>query len=192
MNIDIRDKAEANIRFIRGAMERAERSSSVSGLSGIAMGLVALGTSVVASAQADLASQLMVWIGTAIIAILLGSTGAWLKARTHQTTLLNDAGRRFLLCLLPALTVGCLLTQALWDTEQLALLPAIWMLLYGCGLTAAGTYAARPIMPMGIGFMLCGLITYLLDGQWSNWLLAAAFGGLHITFGYQVYRNHGG
>jgi len=192
MNIDIRDTAEANIRFIRGAMERAERSSSVSGLSGIAMGLVALGASALASTQSDLSFQLLVWIGCAVVASLAGIAGAWHKARSHDVTLFNDAGRRFLLCLLPVLVVGALLTQALWNTPQVTLLPTIWMLLYGCGLMAAGTYAARPIMPMGICFIICGLLTHLLAAQWSNLLLAVAFGGLHIFFGYQVYRHHGG
>lgn len=156
------------------------------------MGLVALGASAFATTQSDLTDQLLVWIGCAMVASLAGVAGAWHKARSHDANLLNDAGRRFLLCLLPMLLVGTLLTQALWNTPQLTLLPPIWMLLYGCGLTAAGTYAARPIMPMGISFMVCGLVAHLLDAQWSNLLLAVSFGGLHIVFGYQVYRHHGG
>ena len=156
------------------------------------MGLAGLSASAVASTASDLSNQLLVWIGCAGVASLAGIAGAWHKARSHHTTLLNDAARRFLLCLLPVLLVGTLLTHALWHTPQLTLLPAIWMLLYGCGLMAAGTYAARPIMPMGISFIVCGLLAYLLDAQWSNLLLAFSFGGLHIIFGYQVYRNHGG
>jgi hypothetical protein len=32
----------------------------------------------------------------------------------------------------------------------------------------------------------------LLPLSWSNWLLIAGFGGLHIAFGVIVGRKHGG
>jgi len=192
MAIEIRTTAEENLRFIRGAMERAQRTSSVSGASGIVIGLIALGSAAAAAGASTLSDQLLIWITAAIFAAVAGLLGTWLKARRLQEIILNDPGRRFLLCLLPMLATGALLTLALWQTPQQLLLPAFWMLLYGCGLTAAGTYAAKPILPMGICFLCIGLLAWLLAGRWSNLLLGAAFGGLHIIFGYQVYRHHGG
>jgi len=192
MAIELRETAEANLRFIRGAMERAERTSSVSGLGGMAMGIIALMASAAAAQQPAIENQLSIWLGAAVIASLAGGGGVWLKARQSERSIMNDAARRFLLCMLPVLVTGLLLTTVLWGTEQITLLPAIWMLLYGCGLTAAGTYAARPIMPMGFAFLFCGAICCMLGSEWNNLLLAIAFGGLHLFFGYQVYRHHGG
>ena len=192
MAIELRETAEANLRFIRGAMERAERTSSVSGLGGMAMGVIALLASAVAAQQPATEEQLSIWLGAAMLASLAGGGGVWLKARQSDRSVMNDAARRFLLCILPVLSTGLLLTTMLWRTEQITLLPVIWMLLYGCGLTAAGTYAARPIMPMGFAFLICGAICCLLGSEWNNLLLAIAFGGLHLFFGYQVYRHHGG
>ena len=85
-----------------------------------------------------------------------------------------------------------MLTVSLWSSEQITLLPGIWMMLYGCGVLAAGTYAAAPVMQMGGGFIVAGLFTHALPVGWSNVLLGAVFGGLHLFFGYRVYRDHGG
>jgi hypothetical protein len=192
MTIELRDTAEANLRFIRGAMERAERNSSVSGLGGMVMGVIALIASAAAAQQAAIDDQLSIWLGAAVIASIAGAAGVWFKAHQSGASIMGDAALRFLLCMLPVLLTGGLLTRVLWTTDQVTLLPAIWMLLYGCGLTAAGTYAAKPIMPMGFAFLFCGAICAMLGGEWSNLLLAVAFGGLHLFFGYQVYRHHGG
>jgi hypothetical protein len=191
MRIDIREQATANLRFIRGAMERAEKVSAASGAAAMAMGGIAIATMALAAPIAALEGQLAVWIVSAFVALCAGSAGSWVKARRNDLVLLGDAGRRFLLCLIPPLLVGAVLTAALWST-QISLLPAIWMLLYGCGVLAAGTYAAPPVMYMGGCFIVAGLFTHALPAAFGNVLLGAAFGGLHLVFGYQVYRHHGG
>ena len=192
MPIDLKDQARDNLRFIRGAMERAERVSSASGAGGMVMGGIAICAMALAAGFENLASQLLIWIGAATLALLAGAVGSWSKARKNDLILLSDPGRRFLMCLIPALLVGAVLTISLWPTEQIVLVPALWMMLYGAGVVAAGTYAAAPVMQMGAAFLIAGLFAHALPVSWSNVLLGAAFGGLHLYFGYQVYRHHGG
>lgn len=192
MPIDIKQHATENLEFIRGAMERAERVSSVSGIGGMLMGLTALCSMAMAASVSGLFDQLLVWIVAAFVAVGVGAAGSWLKARKNELTLIGDPGRRFLLCLLPTLAVGAVLTFSLIRTPEIVLLPGLWMMLYGCGVLAAGTYAAAPIMQMGGCFIIAGLFTYSMPGQWSNVLLGGVFGGLHLFFGYQVYKHHGG
>ena len=192
MPIDIKEQATDNLRFIRGAMERAERVSALSGIGGMLMGLTALCAMAIAARLGELPNQLMVWIAAAFAAVLIGASASWLKARKSALTLIGDPGRRFLLCLLPVVAVGIVVTFSLWSTPQIVLVPGLWMMLYGCGVLAAGTYAAPPIMQMGGGFIVAGLFTYALPSEWGNLLLGLAFGGLHMIFGYLVYRNHGG
>jgi len=192
MPIDIREQATENLRFIRGAMERAERVSSASGAGGMAMGAIALCAMALAATVDAVQDQLTIWIGAAFFALIAGGVGSWLKARRNDLTLLGDPGRRFLLCLIPALLVGAVLTFSLWQTDQASLIPAFWMMFYGCGVLAAGTYAAPPVMQMGGCFIVAGLFTHALPAAWSNVLLGLTFGGLHLYFGYQVYRHHGG
>lgn len=192
MQIDIKEQANENLEFIRGAMERAGRVSSASGAGAMVMGTIALAAMALAADQQALPDQLRIWIAAAFAALAAGGVGSWLKARRNGLVLIGDPTRRFLLCLIPTLLVGAVLTSALWQTEQIRLVPALWMMLYGCGVLAAGTYAAPPVMQMGGCFVVCGLFAHALPTIWSNLLLGLAFGGLHLVFGYQVYRHHGG
>ena len=192
MPVDIREQATDNLRFIRGAMERAERVSSASGAGAMAMGVIALCAMGLAASAGSMRGELLIWIGAAFLALSVGSIGSWIKARANDLILLGDPGRRFLLCLLPSLLVGAIVTFSLWQTPLITLLPGLWMMLYGCGVLAAGTYAATPVMQMGGCFIVAGLFAHALPVGWSNVLLGVVFGGLHIYFGYQVYRNHGG
>ncbi len=192
MPIDIQEQAEDNLRFIRSAMERAERVSAVSGAGAMAMGALALLAMAVSATSTDLAWQLMVWIGTAFVAGATGAAACAVKARRNQIPFFADPGRRFLLCLIPSLLVGVVLTAALLPGTQAALLPGLWMMLYGAGVLAAGTYAAPPVMHMGGSFLIAGVFALALPEAWSNVLLGLSFGGLHLFFGYQVCRDHGG
>jgi hypothetical protein len=200
MPIYLHNEAANNLRYIRSAMQKAEQISTVSGLGGMLMGAVALGGAVTASLGDDLRDQLMAWTLTALPAFAVGAGLSVTKALHYERDLLNDPARRFLWCLTPNLAIGALLTTILWNTEHIELLPGIWLLLYGAGVLAAGTYAVRPVRNMGACFVVLGTFTALLPGwsaealpgQWANACLAAGFGGLHITFGWQVYKHHGG
>lgn len=193
MPTNIKQHAEENLRFIRGAMERAEGVSSVSGIGGMLMGVSALCAMAMAARLPSLSGQLILWVYTAFLAVLLVSVASYLKARRIGSPFLQgDSSRRFLLCLLPVLLVGAILSWSLWSTPQLALLPGLWMMLYGCGLLSAGTYTVQPIMLTGAGFIIAGLFSYALPVAHSNIILGACFGGLHIISGYWIYKHHGG
>jgi hypothetical protein len=190
-SIDIREQASDNLHFIRSAMARAG-ASSVSGAGTMAMGLVALSAMSLAATATDPADELLVWIGAAPAALAAGTLGSWLKARRNGLLLFGDPGRRFLLCLIPTLLIGVVITLVLWQTDEMPLLPGLWMMLYGAGVLSAGTYAVPPVMHMGVAFLLAGLVTLVAPPLWSNVLLGAAFGAVHLGFGHQVYRHHGG
>ncbi|MBV1905144.1 MAG: hypothetical protein KUG75_03635 [Pseudomonadales bacterium] len=193
MQINIKQQAEENLQFIRGAMQRAEGVSSVSGAGGIMMGVSALMAMLLASRQPSIREQLTIWIIAACIAVSAGAISSYLKARKLHTPLLQgDPARRFLLCLLPILLVGAIISWLLWPSAQIALLPALWMMLYGCGVLAAGTYATGPIMLTGGLFIVTGLFSCALPLTLHNFLLGISFGGFHICGGYWIYKHHGG
>ena len=192
MPIELQREAEGNLRFIRRAMERAEQVSTVSGLGGIAMGCVAVAAASYAATEDELRPQLWIWLAASVFAIAIGLAAAYRKSQALERALLNDPARRFALCLTPNLLAGALLTIVLWDTPQHTLVPAIWLLSYGCGVLAAGTYAVQPVMLMGACFAIIGVSALALPTQWLNACLGAAFGGLHIIFGWHVYRHYGG
>ncbi len=190
MKVDLRQQAADNLRFIREHMERAERISAVSGIGAMLMGALALAAMAYAAREPDLDARLLIWIGAALPAFAIGVVASWFKEGRSAPA--GDARWRFLLCLLPVLLAGALLTALLWSRGVPEVIPVLWMLLYGCGLLAAGTYAVRPVVMTGLLFVVAGLLSAWLPPEWSNVMLGATFGGLHLFFGYTVYRDHGG
>ncbi len=87
---------------------------------------------------------------------------------------------------------GALLTVALYRSGLVTLMPAMWLLLFGAGVTTAGAFSA-PIVPlMGLAFMGAGAIALALPPAWGTVVMAAGFGGLNIVFGVLIARRHGG
>jgi hypothetical protein len=68
----------------------------------------------------------------------------------------------------------------------------VWLLLYGVGVVAAGTFSVRIIPVMGIAFITMGALTLFAPPTWTTLCMAAGFGGLHLLFGVLIARRHGG
>ena len=189
------DRAADNFRFIRDAMARAGAFTSVSGAGMIAVGAVGLAASAAAPPlmlAADPRRFLAVWIAAA----LLAGGVSWLtirrKARRAGQSLLDGPARRFALAFAPALVAGAVLTVAFVATGQSALLPGTWLSLYGVAVTAGGAFSVRPVPIMGCAFLGLGALCFAVPAQAQQLVLAAGFGGLHLSFGYQITRNYGG
>jgi hypothetical protein len=68
----------------------------------------------------------------------------------------------------------------------------MWLLLFGAGIVAAGSYSVRIVPVMGLCYMALGTATLLLPTAWGDALMALGFGGLSILFGILIARRHGG
>ena len=106
--------------------------------------------------------------------------------------LTSRPARRFLLSFAPPLAVGAVLTVVLWRGGLGGQLPGLWLLSYGTAVVTGGAFSVRPVPVMGLGFMALGLLAMAVAPAWSNSLLAAGFGGLHLLFGWIIARRHGG
>ncbi len=192
MLVNIQQRAEEDLSYIRQVMARAEGLSTVSGWAIFSMGVVALLAGALGGSTSDLGDQLKFWLACAPVAAVIGIGGSLWKSRQRETEPLRDPARRFLLCLLPPAGVAAIFTHLLWSLEQIQLLPSLWLLLYGCGVLAAGTYAVRPVAVMGAAFLVCGTISMTLPLEWLNTMMTVSFGLLHLYFGWQVAKHHGG
>ena len=133
-----------------------------------------------------------VWGVEALLALVIGVYTVAAKARAAELPLLSGPGRKAALSLAPALITGAVLTAVLFTEGIIAPLPGIWLLLFGTGIVAAGTYSVRIVPVMGLCFMAVGTFALVAPAAWGDAVMAFGFGGLHILFGLLIARRYGG
>lgn len=190
MIFSLQSRAEQNVEYIRSVMDRAEGVSSVSGLGGLGMGACGVVATSIAHGFETLQEQIVVWAVAALVALPLGGVASVVKAR--RSVLQWDPVRRFLLCLMPCLFGAALVSVELYQLQMWSIIPPLWLIFYGCGLLAAGTYAVFAVRVMGAVFFILGLGALYLPLDNLNLVLGAGFGSAHLIFGGWVYKNHGG
>lgn len=188
----LHDEAVDNLRFIRSTLERAESFTGVPGVGGVAIGVVALVASVVAHRQASPLAWFAVWVSAAVVAAALGIGAIVAKLRSAGSSPFTMQGRRFALSYTPPLAAGAILSAALAARGDMAILPAVWLVLYGTAIVAGGAFSIRLVPVMGVLFMLLGVAALLSPPSWGDAWMAAGFGGLHLVFGTIIARHHGG
>ncbi len=188
---NLKDRAEDDLRFIRDAMGRASAFTCVPGKGGVAMGAVGLAAAAAAARASSTREWLGIWTGAGVLAFGIGVFAILQKAARSDHRPAGSAARRFALGLLPPLVAGAALTAALSLAGSFALLPAVWLLLYGCAVVGAGVPSVPVIPAFGLGLLALGLLALLLPER-GDVLLGIGFGAGHILTGLVVARRHGG
>ena len=186
------ERAIDNLRYIRSTMERAAGVTAVSGWGLAACGAIGLAAAGVAARQATDGAWLVTWLGAVPVALAATAVAVAWKARRSASPVLGAHARKLLLSVFPPMLVGALLTAALVRAGNQALLPGVWLLLYGTAVISGGTFSVRAVPVMGIGFAALGAVALFAPAAWGNALLAVGFGGLHLAFGPYIARRHGG
>jgi hypothetical protein len=188
----LRERALDDLRFIRATMTAATAFTALSGVGFLVIGLGAIATHVVTLSIADPLGRVAAWLVDAAVSVAIGAgTTSW-KARRAGQPLLSGPFRKFLLGFAPAIVAGAVLTGAVISQFPLTLLPALWLLLYGAGLVAAGSFSIPLIPAMGASFLAVGTLAAFAPPAWGELLMVAGFGGLHVAFGFVIARRHGG
>ncbi len=184
-------RAAEDLQFIRDTMRRSAWFTAVPGWGLVGIGTTALLAALLARRQASPLGWIEVWVGEAVLAVSIAAVGMVIKARRSGLPLTSGPGRKVALGLLPPFVAAALLTFLLYWQGFPAALPALWLLLYGAGVTTGGAFAVRPVPVMGLCFMALGVPALFLSAH-GDALMAAGFGGLHILFGAWIARKHGG
>ena len=184
--------AEESLQFIRRTMERSSTFTAVPGLGGAGMGAIGLAAAVLAAIQSSPERWLIVWLLAAAIALSVGVTAVLRKAARLGAPLAGAVGRRFAMILAAPLVAGAALTWGVWMHDDWALMPAVWLLLYGTGLLAGGAFSVAAVRLLGVAFMVLGVAALATPAAWADVWLGMGFGGLQIAFGLYIARRHGG
>jgi hypothetical protein len=167
-------------------------SSAVPGLGGAGMGAIGLAAAVLAANQNSAERWLIVWLLAAAVALCIGLAAVLRKAARLDAPLAGAVGRRFAMSLAAPLVAGAALTWGVWMHDDWALMPAVWLLLYGTGVLAGGVFSVPPVRLLGVAFMALGVAALVTPPAWGNVWLGMGFGGLQLVFGLYIARRHGG
>ncbi len=192
------EHAEHTLETIRTLMERSQCYEHISGYSGLVAGSVVLvGCGVLEAGWLPFGSHgsfVLVW-GVAFVVALAAHVRLTLaRARRRDEPVWSRQARTVYLALLPSLLASLAVTVLLWRLDRLDLLPALWLLLYGCGVLATSFFAPRSIMALGVSCFAMGAAS--LVAGWGHPLLTmgAGFGITHVAFGAGVlmaeWREH--
>lgn len=140
------------------------------------------------------------WAGVGVLALVGSFLMVRRQALREGEPFWSPPTRRVAQGLLPPLVAGSVMALLAlvcpdWDFVPVWALPALWILLYGCALSAAGFFMHRGIKLLGWLFILCGCglmaarchsaVTFsLADG---HWVMGGVFGGLHLAYGVYLY-----
>ncbi|MBC7843825.1 MAG: hypothetical protein H7099_16005 [Gemmatimonadaceae bacterium] len=200
----LHDRAIQDLSFIRRTMEGASSFTDVPGWGLVGLGLTAVAAALFAGAQANAGQWLGVWLCEAGIGASIGGIATWRKMRRRGRAagapMLSAPARKFLFGFYPAMLAGAVLTFALVDPSSLTrdvtaiprVLPGLWLLLYGVGITTAGAFSVRAVPLMGAGLMTFGTVALVVPGVSATLMLAFGFGVWQIAFGIWIARRHGG
>ncbi len=201
------------LAHIRGLMERSTRFLSLSGLSGVVAGIVALGGAALARYQtmralapdADVLTYgtgrgdtgadelLLTLIADASLVLFVALLGAfwftWRRSRRTGQHLWDASARRLMVNMLVPLSVGGLFCLALFYYGLPGLVPPATLVFYGLALFNASRYTLDEIRWLGLSELVLGVIAmFWLEAGLLFW--AIGFGVLHIFYGGLMYLRH--
>ena len=197
------EEARENLRVIRQTMERSTKYSTLSGLSGVLIGLTAIVSVVVTSrvldgrlhahqsAQAVYPELGLLWLIELALAVGIEFACNKRRARHIGKRVASPLGAHILVAALPSFVAALALT-AFFALHGLApFVWGIWMLTYGLAICAVGLFSVRPVSYLGAAFVLAGAVTLLLPVQYSLLMMGLTFGGFHIVYGVLMAKRHG-
>jgi len=191
---------------IRSLMERSSRFISLSGLSGISAGLIALVGAWVAARRigvswdfshrsVDRSPELYTFlaIDAAVVLLLAVAAGVYFtvrRGRRKGQSVWNHTSRRLLVNLAIPLATGGAFCLLLIGPAPGLVAPAT-LVFYGLALINGSKYTHDDVRYLGICEIILGLLAGFLAGSGLTLLFwALGFGVLHLVYGVVMYRKY--
>ena len=201
----------AQLTEIRAIMERSSRFISLSGLSGVGAGVVALAGAGIGHLylreqygeqgfyrllNSDEGQRLVILpfllgLATAIILFALAVAFFFTQRRARQdgAVLWSSLGRRLALSLAIPLVAGGLFCLQLYLKSALGMVVPGMLVFYGLALLNASKYTLDEIRLLGLTEIGLGLVAMLLPGLGLAFF-ALGFGLCHIGYGLLMYNRY--
>jgi hypothetical protein len=200
-----------DLKTIRKIMEESTRFLSLSGLSGVFLGLFAIAGALIArflvlnngnislydyfsnlpGQETEIINLKMLIIAVFVLLLsLVTATGfSVMKARRSGVSLWTPVSKRLYASLFLPLAAGGLFALILLFQNHIQLIIPVFLIFYGLGLISAGKFTYGEIFYLGILEIITGLVAALFPAQGLIfWIIG--FGILHIVYGLFMYRKY--
>jgi hypothetical protein len=199
-----------SIQDIKRMMERSSRFLSLSGLSGIFAGIIALVACYFAyqwiqvfqdnapaysmpqfrHALMQLEWDLALLAGAVlIVAIAQGLFFTWRKAKKEQVSMWDSSSRRLLINLLIPLVAGGVFVLAMIREGQFGYIAPVFLIFYGLALVNGSKYTWTEVRSLGLLEIMLGLVNLFYIG-YGLVFWAIGFGILHILYGVMMWWKY--
>ncbi|MEO7962139.1 MAG: hypothetical protein ABIR19_11360 [Ginsengibacter sp.] len=194
------------LRHIKQMMERSTRFSSLSGFSGIAAGICALGGIWLVVKKINLWREinlehldapkdnlatdlLLIAISTFVAAAIFSFLFVYLRCKKLNIPLMGMSARRVVINMAIPLLAGSLFILRLATTGNYLMIPPACLIFYGLALVNASKYTLEEIRYLGLLEIIIGVINlWLLGHGLTFW--AVGFGLLHILYGIIIWWKY--
>lgn len=196
---------------IRALMERSSRFLSLSGLSGVAAGLCALGGAFAAYWKYGLVAftsrsffegrvydnqieaiwfLLVVGLSVAISAMAFGLWFTWRKAKRNGHPVFDASARRLAWNLfIPLLSGGLFCLIMMFEHNLIEFIAPTTLVFYGLTLVNASKYTLNDIRYLGLLEIALGLLSLYFIG-YGLFFWTIGFGFLHILYGLIMWNKY--
>lgn len=207
-----------DLQEIRKMMENSTRFLSLSGLSGVSAGVIALVGTYLAWLEFDhfdkmyvanslagttrMAENKLMWniglmaIAVLVLALLSGFIFTWLKARKNKQKLVTKVSFRMLRSLFVPLVMGGLFIIAAIYQKMFFIIIPCTLIFYGMALLNASKYVQDDLKYLALSEMILGimaLFTFEFSAEGLTRLMiywALGFGFMHIIYGAILYFRY--
>lgn len=198
---------QEDLNHIRNMMEKSSRFISLSGLSGVFAGIVALIGAVYVYFvfereginyfdgnrnvfNSDLVAELVI-VGTVILisAVSIGYIFTARESKKKNQKIWDSLTKRLLFSFAVPLVTGGLFCLILLYHHLFVLVAPATLIFYGLGLVNAEKYTLSDVKYLGFMQIILGLLSFLFLG-WGLVFWAIGFGVLHIVYGFMMHKKY--
>lgn len=202
-----KEKYLQDLKEIRVMMERSSKFISLSGLSGVSAGIIALAGALFAYKflytdqnylgyrMVSLTTQTIVQLillGLVLLILAVGSAIFFtnLKAKKRNLRLWDNKTKAMVVSFLVPLGTGGVLCLIFLLRGYIGIVAPLTLIFYGLGLVSASTYTYKELRSLGVLEIVLGLVATVFVG-YGILFWAIGFGVLHILYGLYMHFKYG-
>jgi hypothetical protein len=193
------ERALSDLAEVRDRLIRAQRFDGYSAAAATASGVVALAAGYtqwlvapLPQAPESLRTYVLIWMACLAVALALNYGGVVVWVLKHRGPAAASGFRSAARSIAPSVVLGGLLTAALIDRSDYALLPGTWFALYAIGLFASRDVIPQATLVVTLGFTALAalfLVSPLQSVALSWWVMPLGFGIGQIAVGCLIWRD---